>query len=432
MPAVCCSSILTLEDWWSVWIGFTFLLFVCIFATIMHPIDAHHPVPLELYKYDDNPLDAWNSPTQCMIIALWGIMFVSASSAVFFMDKGTSEKRFKHFIVGFHVIFIMTLLSKWAGANNKVSRYGIGAAVISVLFGAIVSNVLFYQVLPKTLACACTDELFIKINVVLLAVNVRSIINLGVRGLVVAWVDTPIVLVVTTLIGFYVLRVPIKQAVIMAAALSVCGTSAAAAFASVLGVKKDEYKTTLVIMSLFTVPVIPLMPLIGKSVGLNANAIGAWIGGTVDTTGAVIASASISREVDTVETAAIVKMLQNSIMGPLCLLLGMISQTEWWRKSLIDERGLSLDDDDVDKKDDHQQSWSSLLWQKFPKFLIGFLVTSIFLSYVIPNHMVDSAIAWSFSCGEWFGTYGFVAIGFNIRFKEMKDQVSILFTNKIS
>jgi len=175
-------------------------------------------------------------------------------------------------------------------------------------------------------------------------------------------------------------------------------------------------------MSFFTVPMIPLAPILGAAMNFRASVGGAWIGGTVDTTGAVIATAGIFGDkfedpllnVTASETAAIVKMLQNSIMGLVCLVLSVAV--------------LRSDNSEASKKKAPTcGSYMMMLWDRFPKFVIGFLFTSILISYCLPSsgdayrpgELEAKAISWSFCIGEWVGTMGFVAIGLNIRFAEM-------------
>lgn len=72
----------------------------------------------------------------------------------------------------------------------------------------------------------------------------------------------------------------------------ICGSSAATAIrSSVKGEEKDQ-KDAIILSSLLTVPAIILLPYIANSVNMTDLIAGSWFGGCVDSTGAVIATAS--------------------------------------------------------------------------------------------------------------------------------------------
>eukprot|EP01137_Pigoraptor_chileana_P018623 Opistho-2@78396 len=117
-----------------------------------------------------------------------------------------------------------------------------------------------------------------------------------------------------------VLHIDDKEAIVMVGGATICGSSAATAIVSAIGAEQATGQLAIAILSIFTVPQIPLLPILSKAFALDFNdqTAGAWIGGSVDSTGAVIASATI-RNGDTVSTAAIVKMIQNTLIGPITL-----------------------------------------------------------------------------------------------------------------
>jgi hypothetical protein len=248
------------------------------------------------------------------------------------------------------------------------------------------------------------------------------------------------------------------------------------------------------VMSIFTVPAIPLIPALARSLGLSPVVSGAMIGGSVDTTGAVIASASIAGS-EALQAAAVIKMLQNISICVIAVIVATID-----RKSINTEHQLlpSPPPTPPSRKSTHsalsprrvaaneaaqegarrlQQQQASLLaneapspasstggspntplhtvkisseppspvavavaivkvavpkpeappkpstatliWTKFPKFVLGFVCASLVLSYALPPHMRAGAIAYSFSLSEWASTLGFAGIGLNMRLLEM-------------
>jgi uncharacterized membrane protein YadS len=199
---------------------------------------------------------------------------------------------------------------------------------------------------------------------------------------------------------------------VTAAAVSICGSSAVNAMGSTIAAKKDAIFYPIAVMGLFTVPLIPLMPvlfdkLLRLKFGWNDDQGGAWIGGTIDTTGAVMASASIINS-EARTSAAIVKMLQNCLIGPICLGVILVSFCR--------------------KRTETKMSNSSIikmLWERFPKFVLGFFLVCGFLTVMPQSEWKTRVIGLSLVASNWFETIGFVCIGLNIRVAEMITKVGV-------
>jgi uncharacterized membrane protein YadS len=117
-----------------------------------------------------------------------------------------------------------------------------------------------------------------------------------------------------------------KLSAVMATALSVCGVSAAIAAAGAVLAKKEQvtYVTTLVI--LVALPMMVLTPLAAQAMQLPDAVAGAWFGGNIDTTAAVIGAGTIYSEAAQ-QTAAVVKSTQNALIGVIAFLLALYFAT---------------------------------------------------------------------------------------------------------
>ena len=103
------------------------------------------------------------------------------------------------------------------------------AILIPLALGLLVSNTIGT---PNWLLAGSRTELFIKTGLVLLGAEIlfSKIIVLGSRGLLVAWFVTPCVVLFMYFFGTRVLKMTSKAfVIIVAAATSVCGVSAAIA-----------------------------------------------------------------------------------------------------------------------------------------------------------------------------------------------------------
>ena len=104
------------------------------------------------------------------------------------------------------------------------------------------------------------------------------------------------------------------------------------------------------------------IPAICKAVGMPEVLAGAWIGGTVDSTGAVAAAGAFLGP-KALQVAATIKMIQNVLIGvtAFCVALYWCTKVECV---------------------DGQQVSAMEIWNRFPKFVLGFLAASIIFSFI--------------------------------------------------
>ena len=211
--------------------------------------------------------------------------------------------------------------------------------------------------------------------------------------------DTIIVLTFGVMVGVYFMGFTLKDSVVIAGATSICGSSAATAISASIhpkGYKDEVVKTIIALMGVLNAPLMPLMPLIARSMKVNSVVEGAWIGGSIDSTGQVVASAQMGSAL-VLQTAVIIKMAQNILIGPLCVIF-----TAYFQKSFQ----------------------PSILVSRFPLFVVGFFITSIVATIIIhtsnnenSNSLQSLIIPNSWNVSEWMTLIGFCCIGLEIDVK---------------
>lgn len=279
-----------------------------------------------------------------------------------------------------------------------------------LLIGLLISNTVGT---PKWLLAGSRTEMFIKTGLVLLGAEILfdKILQLGPPGLFVAWVVTPIVIITMFVFGVKVLKMSSKALVmVIAAATSVCGVSAAIATAAACRAKKEELTLAVGISLIFTVLMMIFMPLFIKAVGLDAIIGAAWMGGTIDSTGAVVAAgAMLGPEAEKV--AAVVKMIQNILIG----LVAFVVAAYW---VVCVER-------------DCEAPRPSLMevWYRMPKFIVGFVLASVVFSFIlIPlagESFVENQVLASVTTPirGWLFCLAFVSIGLESNFRDLASQL---------
>ena len=156
------------------------------------------------------------------------------------------------FFVSFLIIYALCVLANILGNQKTMRLYGINAEIWSIAIGMIIANTIGT---PKLVKDGAQVEYFIKAGLVLLGAEVlfHKILAIGIPGIFVAWVVTPIVLISTFIFGQKVLKMPSRTLnMVISADMSVCGTSAAIATAAACRAKKEELTLSIGLSLTFT------------------------------------------------------------------------------------------------------------------------------------------------------------------------------------
>ncbi|MCX5799579.1 MAG: putative sulfate exporter family transporter, partial [Proteobacteria bacterium] len=190
---------------------------------------------------------------------------------------------FGKFTIGFPIIYILSALSFLVAGNTTISYYGLEVVFWSLLFGLVISNTVG---VPEWLKTAVKTEFFIKIGLVLLGAEVlfTTIAKVGAYGMI----QSIIVIGAVFYVCYWVakkLGLDDEFASILGSAVSICGVSAAIAAGGAVKGDQKKISHTISLVLLCAIPMLIFMPLIAKAVGMSSAVAGAWIGGTIDTTG---------------------------------------------------------------------------------------------------------------------------------------------------
>lgn len=334
------------------------------------------------------------------------MLFLAAFFGVGIAVMGDS---FAKFAKAFAFVFAVAVVAYVASSNATMKHYGIGYAAWAILFGMIISNTIGT---PTWVMPAVQTEYYIKTGLVLLGAEVlfNKILSIGIPGIFVAWVVTPVVLITTYWFGQKILKIESKTMnMTISADMSVCGVSAAIATASACRAKKEELTLAVGLSLIFTAIMMIVMPAVIKATGMPYILGGAWMGGTIDATGAVAAAGAFLSE-KALYVAATIKMIQNVMIGLIAFGVAIYFVAE---EEAASGRKVGLME----------------IWNRFPKFVIGFIFASIVfsaiyssigkdLAYVIIDH---GAIRGLSKIGRgWFFCLAFVSIGLATNFRELK------------
>ena len=327
--------------------------------------------------------------------------------AFFGIGKAIMGQSFGKFFVGFFVVFFLSVLAYMAETQALMKHWGFGFPLWAIVFGLLISNTVGT---PKWVQPAVATEFFIKTGLVLLGAEIlfNKILAIGKPGIFVAWICTPITLILTYWVGQRFIKMPSKTLnITISADMSVCGVSAAIATAAACRAKKEELTLAIGLSMVFTAICMVAQPAFAKLVGLPEILAGAWMGSTIDSTGAVAAAGAFYGE-KALYVAATIKMIQNVLIGVTAFGVAV-----YWCARVDCVAGARV-------------SWWEI-WHRFPKFVVGFIFASIVFSIVdesvgkdMSTIMIDHGVLRGFTriAREWFFALAFTCIGLETNFKE--------------
>lgn len=331
-----------------------------------------------------------------LLLGFLGAVFIFLSSVAIFLSGGNVKKYF----AGFLLIYILGIISLIIAGNKTINYYGIEYVVFALIIGLLLSNVFS---LPAWLKEAVRSEFFIKTGLVILGTSIlfTDIVQAGVPGILQAL----IVVAVVWFVAMWLckkLKVDDEFAVILASAVSICGVSAAiVASGAIKGDKRKlSYVTTLVL--LVAIPMLILQPWIIQKFGIPEIVGGAWLGGTLDTTASVTAASQLVGPVAT-KAGVIVKFSQNVLIGFAAFLIAA-----WW---------IFRNNPATDMK--AEKPGLKVIWERFPKFVLGFIAASLIFSFLIPVGTTKQVSGFLNSLRTLWFALAFVSIGLEARFSDL-------------
>src|SRR5882724_328941 len=348
------------EDWWAVILGGAIIFTVILLNG--NGVGFHLPA----YQ--------WSGSGELFgkVLAVDNLLRIVETGAVFLalaaFSIALSGGSVRRFAAGFAFLYLLVIISFIIAGNKSIAYYGLEYVVFALLIGLLLGNLM---TLPPWLKEAVRSEFYIKTGLVILGSTILSsdLIKAGLPGIVQA-------IIVVTAVWFFSLwlsrklKVDDEFGVILASAVSICGVSAAIVAAGAINgdKKKLSYVTTLVL--LMAIPMLIIQPWIIKVLHIPEIVGGAWLGGTLDTTASVAAAGQLVGPA-AVKAGVIAKFSQNVFIGVTAFLIAI-----WWAykkpKNPGGEGALKVDIGKPGLK---------LVWERFPKFVLGFIAVSLIFSF---------------------------------------------------
>ena len=433
------------EDWLSLWIGlFIFILSLGVF------------LQLDVLGWGINTIE-WTDISQSTSAVsssfqyLPGVVSLLLTYAFMLIVVGSGLKmmglEIKKFILPFTIVFFISYLC-WllghfayiAATSDKLGKFNIswslnltGEAgyIIALLAGLVVGN--FFPRLVDKLKAATRPELFIKTAIVIMGagLGVRAAESLGLASTVMFQGLCAIIVayLIFWALVYFIARKYFKfnreWAAPLASGISICGVSAAIATGGAIKARPIIPIMVSSLVVVFAVVELILLPFMAQIfLWQEPMVAGAWMGLAVKTDGAAVASGAITdalirakalsemgisyKEGWMVMTATTVKVFIDVFIGIWAFILAII----WCSKF---------------EKNRTEKVKAREIWDRFPKFVIGYILTFIIFLLIclaFPN-LIEQATSASKQANTFrvmFFVLTFFTIGIVSNFKKLKEE----------
>lgn len=385
------------QDWASVVTGFVLIIFVVISGYAIGTPSFGGKAGWN----GDHDFSGMFGASSLWTSALYTFLIFGLIAVIGMLLSGTTLKKY---LPGFLSLFILAILAQFIASYAGFKNLGLETVLFSLLLGLIIGN---FVRLPEWLRAGVQTELYVKIGLVLLGATIlfKDILTAGSFGLI----QAVIVVSVVWYFSFWLskkMKIDDEFSTMLASAVSICGVSAAIATAGAINGDKKKLSFVISLVLLIAIPMMIFLPIIAKWIGLSEEVTGAWLGGTIDTTGAVVAAGTIAGEKG-LQYATIVKFSQNVLLG-----LAAFGISIFWayRTRGANEKGKHVP--------------ARIIWDRFPKFVLGFILASLVFSFILNPETAQSSgkVIKSFTT-FWFNL-AFISIGLETRFADFKHMES--------
>ncbi len=373
------------EDYWAVWLGLGIVTLALVVYFGGGSIASWAVKPGSWSNTAALGADLGKNLGQYLVIfAVFG--------AVFTLSMAVMGRNLRQFIPGFIILFLGSTVVFYLSTWDLAKKADLGAPLLALLVGLVIGNIIK---LPEWFQTSLLTEYYIKTGIVLLGATLplTLIFNAG----PIAFLQATIVSVCTWLTIFFaatrIFGLEKQFGAVLGAGGAVCGVSASIAVGGAVKAKKDHIAISIAIVSVWAIVMILVLSIVVKwmvPVPISPGEAGAWTGTSefADAAGfavvaelsAVIESGGIRGENgellnpdDPINAFTLMKVIGRDIwIGIWCLILAVVSVV-FWEKKDASEKAVG----------------AGIIWERFPKFVLGFFAASIIMTWVSSRPPAD-------------------------------------------
>lgn len=401
------------EDWWAIWLGLGIVILSYVLFSNGSSLKWIAVTPAKWISFTQlTDHFASNYVRYLAQFAAWLILFSVALSAL--------GHKVREFIPAFIFLYVISVAIFALGQWSQASYYNLEPPLVALALGLIIANVFN---LPRWLDTGFRVEFYIKTGIVLLGATLPF--TLIVWAGPTAILQASIVSIITFLVIYVAARklgLDNRFAATLGAGGAVCGVSAAIAISGAVGARKQQASIAITTVIIWAIVMIFVLPLVSRALQLPTGVAGAWIGTSefADAAGLAAAQsygnlagnvAGIAGTSDqSVFAFTLMKVVGRDVwIGIWAFILAIVATTKWERTG-------------PEQKVDPAQ-----IWWRFPKFVIGFLLASLLVTWIASsysladyNKLVNPVLVAPIKdLRTWAFIFCFFSIGLTTRFRDL-------------
>ena len=237
----------------------------------------------------------------------------------------------------------------------------LGGAGFGILSGVVLASLFkFPQVLKPGFTAAGKQILQAAVILLGAGLNLAVVWRTGLETLGLMLVTISAVFLAAWFIGRW-LGVEGANRDLIASGTAICGGSAIAAVAPVIGARDEEISYSISVVFLFNLAAVIVFPLLGHLFDLSPETFGVWAGTAVNDTSSVMATA-FAFDAQSVPTATLVKMTRTVMIVPMALIFSFVAARRC-------------------RNNPENAGGEFCLTKVFPWFVLGFLLMSVWTTW---------------------------------------------------
>ncbi|HUI45930.1 MAG TPA: putative sulfate exporter family transporter [Nitrospirota bacterium] len=399
------------EDWWAIYLGIGIVLIALVAflngSTFVKSL-AINPGGLKWSSFSQLT-DHFRSNIHLYALQLisWLIIF-GVSTRI--MGIKTAK-----FIPSFIVLYVLSIIMFSIGGWVDAPKYNLEPPLVALIIGLLIANLV---PLPKWMDAGFRVEYYIKTGIVLLGATfpIALVASAGPVALLQATIISLATCLTIYFVATKVFGLDKRLASVIGVGGAVCGVSASMAIASSVKAKKEDLYTSVTLVVVWALIMIFFIPFVSKALNLSPGDAGAWVGTSefADAAGFAAASAygrMAGNETSAIQAFTLMKVIGRDMwIGIWSFVFALIACLKW------------------EKEECGVKPSAMEIWWRFPKFVIGFFVASLFMTTITAgysaadfNTLVKPGLILPIvSLRSWAFIFCFLSIGLTTRFKDLK------------
>jgi uncharacterized membrane protein YadS len=377
-------NILRTEDYWAIWLGMTVIILSVGFFWAGSTLKPWAVTP-----------GTWSNLNQLAADLgrhFWAFVSVFLGfGLVFVISMKMMGRNLKQFVTGYTILFLGSLAVFYLAGWSVMKRMDLGAPLLALIVGLVISNI---RAVPEWFKTSLRTEYYIKTGIVLLGATLP--LTLIAEAGPIAFVQATIVSITTWLVIYLaatrIFALDPRFGAVLGSGGAVCGVSASIAVGGAVKADKDHIAIGIAIVSVWAIVMIFVLAVLTKWMipaggaeltewyHISPGEAGAWVGTSefADAAGfAVVAELATDHGDAPIHSFTLMKVIGRDIwIGIWAFVLSIVSVVFWEKTSRAGEGS-------------NGRVGISVIWERFPKFVLGFFAASIIMSMIAARPPAD-------------------------------------------